>query len=399
MRPTRTGVVVAIVTPALAVLGWLFGQPELAVIAAAGGCVLGVAALAVRFAPLRLELRRSIRPSRLPVGEPCQIVLRVRNVASLRSPVLALRDDVGRFGEASLQLAPLPAGATRDATYSFPTHHRGLHPVGPLTVDVEDPFGLWRASHPQPGVQTVIVLPRTWKLSPLPPAPGDEPERGVRALASNSTVDEEFAALRPYAPGDDIRRIHWRTTARLGTPVVRQFDQPWQLRTTVLLDVRRGAHDDASFERAVSAAASVVVMAARRQELVRLVTTAGDDSGFVPAGDRVDQLMDRLAEVGVDSRGSLTGTVAHLARRPTGRLVTCVGNLEASEHGGLVDGSRRFGLHVLVVTGRLVTSETVIGPPVVLWDGTTDLATAWAGTVGAGGAVGSGGRRTAGIPG
>lgn len=382
MRPTRAGVALAIAAPALAVLGWLFGQPELAVVATAGGFALVVAALEVRFASLRIEIRRSVRPSRLPVGEPCRIVLRVRNVGSVRTPVLGLRDDVGRFGEAALQLAPLPGGSTRDATYSFPTHLRGLHPVGPLTVDVEDPFGLWRSSHPQPGSQTVIVLPRTWPLAPLPPAPGDEPEHGVRALASNSTVDEEFAALRPYEPGDDIRRVHWRTTARLGTPVVRQFDQPWQLRTTVLLDVRRSAHDRTSFERAVSAAASVVAMAATRQELVRLVTTGGDDSGFVPARDRMDGLMDRLAEVGTDSRGSLTGTVGHLARRPTGRLVTCVGHLEAGEHGGLVDGSRRFGLHVLVVTGRLVASGAVVGPPVVTWDGTTDLTRAWGETVG-----------------
>jgi len=377
VRPTRNGVIVLAMAPALGILAWLFGQPELAVLAAAAAAAVMAAAIAVRFVPMRIEVNRSIRPARLPVGEPCQVVLRVRNTAPVRSPVLALHDDVGRFGHASLQLAPLAAGATRDAAYVFPTHRRGLHPVGPLTVDIEDPFGLVRSTTVQPGTQTVIVLPRTWTLAPLPPAPGDEPERGVRALASNSTVDEEFAALRPYSPGDDIRRIHWRTTARLGTPVVRQFDQPWQLRTTVALDIRRTAHDGRTFERTVSAAASVVSMAAARNELVRLVTSGGDDSGFVPARDRVDELMDRLAEVGPDSRGSLTGTVAHLARRPTGRLVTCVGNLEASEHGGLVRGARLFGLHVLVVTGRLVASDAPGGPAVVVWGDDDDLTRAW----------------------
>jgi uncharacterized protein (DUF58 family) len=377
VRPTRNGVVVLVLAPALAVLAWMFGQPELAVLAATAGAALAVAALVVRLAPMRIEVRRSVRPGRLPVGDPCQVVLRVRNVGPVRTPVLTLHDDVGRFGHASMQLAPLPPGATRDASYLFPSHRRGLHPVGPLTVDIEDPFGLVRTTRDQPGRQTVIVLPRTWPLTPLPPAPGDEPERGVRALASNSTVDEEFAALRPYAPGDDIRRIHWRTTARLGSPVVRQFDQPWQLRTTVLLDVRRSAHDADSFERAVSAAASVVTMAAARDELVRLVTTAGVDSGFVPAPDRFEELMDRLAEVGPDTQGSLTGTVAHLSRRPTGRLVTVAGTLEASEHGGLVRGSRLFGLHVLVVTGRLVASDGPGGPVVVLWTEGDDLTGAW----------------------
>ncbi len=372
-----------VLAPVLALLGWLFGQPELSAVGMAAVAAVGIAALVVRAAPLRLEVSRSIRPGRLAVDDPCQVVLRVRNVARVRSPVLALRDDVGPFGEASLQLAPLASGATRDAAYVFPTHRRGMHTVGPLGVDIEDPFGLVRSSTVQPGVRTVIVLPRTWTLSPLPPAPGDEPERGIRALTSNSTVDEEFAALRPYQPGDDIRRIHWRSSARLGSPVVRQFDQPWQHRTTVLVDVRRSAHDEDSFERTVSAAASVVMLAARRNELVRLITTGGSDSGFVPARDRLDELMDRFAELAPDSQGSLTGSVAHLARRPSGRLVTCVGNLEAAEHGGLVRGSRRFGLHVLVVTGRLVASDALGASVVVAWDGRTDLGRAWEDGVGA----------------
>ena len=81
-------------------------------------------------------------------------------------------------------------------------------------------------------------------------------------MTSSSTVDEEFASLREYVSGDDFRRIHWPSTARLGTPVVRQFDVPWQRRTTVLVDLRAAAHDDRSFERAVTAAASVVELAA-----------------------------------------------------------------------------------------------------------------------------------------
>ena len=157
----------------------------------------------------------------------------------------------------------------------------------------------------------MIILPRIHRLAPVPPAPGDEPEQGIRTLTSNSTVDEEFAALRPYQAGDDIRRIHWRTTARLGSPVVRQFDQPWQHRTTVLLDVRRLRPRRGILERAVSAAASVLQMAADRHELVRLVTT-GRDSGFVPAAEQVGGLLDQLAEVTPDSRGTLSGTAGSL---------------------------------------------------------------------------------------
>jgi uncharacterized protein (DUF58 family) len=330
-----------------------------------------------------LDLRRTIRPSRVAVGEPCQVQLVVRNVGSARTSVLGLRDDVGRFGEASLHLAPLPKGASRDATYSFPTHRRGLHPVGPLTVEVEDAFGLVRASQRLPDTRTVIVLPRTWPLAPLPRAPGDEPEHGTRVLTSTSTVDEEFAAMRPYTVGDDIRRIHWRTTARVGEPVVRQYDQPWQRRTTVLLDVRRAGDDGAAFERAVSVAASVVRTASERHEIVRLVSTDGVDSGFVAAEGRADELLDRLAAVQPGARSSLAASLGHLGTRPSGRLVTCVAHLERGELEGWSRGTRGFGLRVLVATADHGTPPLLPGATVVHWDGDRSLTDAWAAALGA----------------
>jgi uncharacterized protein (DUF58 family) len=149
----------------------------------------------------------------------------------------------------------------------------------------------------------------------------------------------------------------------------------------VLLDVRAGAHDPASFERAVSAAASVVMLGASRGELVRLVTTDGRDSGFVSAGERIDELLDQLAGVGPSGSGSLTGAAAALGRTATGRLVVCVGSLDAVEHGGLARATDRFGLAVLVATGRLVPSSATGGPVVVAWDGRSDPAVTWRGAL------------------
>ncbi|UDY35962.1 DUF58 domain-containing protein [Dermatobacter hominis] len=391
MRLTRAGLVALVAVPVLALLAWMFGQPELAVAAAAVLAGASGSALLVARSRPELDLRRTVRPSRVALGEPCQVQLAVRNVGRNRTAVLGLRDDVGRFGEASLHLAPLPRGASRDATYSFPTHRRGLHPVGPLTVEVEDPFGLVRSSQQLTDTRTVIVLPRTWPLAPLPRAAGDEPEHGTRVLTSTSTVDEEFAAMRPYTVGDDIRRIHWRTTARVGEPVVRQYDQPWQRRTTVLLDVRRGSGADgsdtgagtgAAFERAVSAAASVVRLATERHEIVRLVTTDGLDSGFVAAEGRGDELLDRLAAVQPSPRSSLAASLGHLGTRPSGRLVTCAGHLEHGELEGWSRGTRGFGLRVLVCTAA-GGAPRLPGATVVAWDGDLPLTDVWAAAVGA----------------
>jgi uncharacterized protein (DUF58 family) len=386
LRPTRHGTAVLLACPLLALVAWLLGQPELAVIGAAGLVALGAAAVRLAARPPVLDVRRTAHPPRVGRGDPCRIVLQVRNTSTRRSPVVTLRDDVGRFGSTSLELAPVPGGATREAVYAFPTEIRGIHPVGPLSATAADPFGLVRRTRVLGGAGTVVVRPQVHPLVPLPPTPGEEPEAGVRSLTTSSTVDEEFASLRPYGPGDDIRRIHWRSTARTGVPVVRQFDRPWQHRTVVLLDVRRSAHPDPdAFERAVSAAASVVALAADQGELVRLVTTGGVDSGMVAATSHLEDLLDALAGTTVDARGSLTGTLAHLARSASGRLVSCTGTIGGDEHTALSSGGRRFGLHVHVAcgpTGPPPADDTVV----VRWDGTAgtgDLAIAWAAAVSA----------------
>lgn len=367
MALTRTGTALVVGALAAAVLAWLFGLPELATLAAAGLvlCVVAVAWVAVGSKPLTVA--RSARPPRLEVGDPCEIRLVTRNPHHRASPVTTLDDRVGRHGNAQLVLAPLGPGERCVATYSLPTSRRGVHHVGPLTSTVQDPFGLVRRARTDDRVLTVMVLPRTWALGSMPAAPGDEPEHGTHALTSASTVDEEFAALRDWVPGDDVRRIHWRSTARRGAPVVRQFDVPWQRRTTVLLDLRSGP-DETSFERAVAVAASVVRLVAESDELVRLVTTDGTDSGFVPAVEHLDELMDRLAVVTVepprrDRPHPLLGTLGQLDRGGTGRVVTVSAGIGDADATGLSGVTRNVGLHVVVTTAP--TPPRLTGPALV----------------------------------
>ena len=381
MGLTRTGALVVLGCVGAAVLAWLFGLPEVATLAAAGLVMVGVAVVWVRAGSPRLVIARAARPPRLEIGERCEIRLVTRNPHRRHSPVITLEDRVGRHGTARLVLAPLAPGDRTVATYSLPTARRGLHHVGPLTTTVEDPFGLARRSRRDEQILSVIVLPRTWHLSTMPAAPGDEPEHGTHALTSASTVDEEFAALRDYVPGDDVRRIHWRSTARRGAPVVRQFDVPWQRRTTVLLDLRAGI-DEAAFERAVSAAASVVQLVSRRDELVRLVTTSGADSGFVPAAEQLDELLDRLAVVTVDPPRRdrpqpLLGMLSQLGGAGTGRLVTCTAGLHPADVAGMGAATRGLGLHVVVATGPAAPQVHGTGTVQVHLDGEGDPAATW----------------------
>lgn len=377
---------------ALGLLGRTIGLDELTVIAA-GALMIAVGALiAVQRARIGFEIGRSVRPVRVPAGGSTTVSLRLRNTSGRRSPVFTLTDPIARRGAghvdagpdatARLEVASVPSGATRELSYRLPTPHRGIVVIGPLDLAYTDPFGLFSASLKTRSASEVIVLPRIFELTGLPPATGEQPEAGPLLHDVVVSANEEFAALREYAPGDDVRRVHWATTARLGFPIVRHYEEPWQHRTTVLLDVRRAHHDLDSFERAISVAASVLELCASREELVRLVTTGGDDSGLLSLRSEIDNAISRLAAQSPHGAGSLTGASQHLLRRSAGgTLVSVTGVLAGAEASTLELTGSRFGAHVAVTcsptppaaTAPLVGRRTV---SVAYGDG-DDLASNW----------------------
>ncbi len=379
LSPRGLGVLAA--AAAAIAAAWTLGLPELSIVAAAAAAVVVVGAVQVLVRRVPVDLQRTARPSRLEVGEPCEIRLAVTNRSRRASPVIALADDVGRFGAARLLLAPIRPGGSTVATYSLPTDRRGLYQVGPLTMTLHDPFGTARRSRVDHARTSVVITPRTWTLAALPPAPGDEPDHGTHSLTTASTVDEEFATLRDYVPGDDIRRIHWRSSARRGSPVVRQFDVPWQHRTTVIVDLRADRHDDASFERLVSCVASLFELAARRAELIRLVTTEVTPNGFWPAAEVLEEQLDRLAVLAPSpskvTPGQLLSWLARRSNAGGGRLVSCVGGLVETEQVALADAGRVSGLHMVVSTRGGRGGLAVPGAHLVEWDGTAGLDEVW----------------------
>ncbi len=164
----------------------------------------------------------------------------------------------------------------------------------------------------------MTIYPHIDQIEPLPYTTGHDPLAGARQPNSLGRTGEDFYALRPYVVGDDLRRIHWPSSARHDELPVRQNELPWQGRTTVLLDVRKSAHAGESLEVAVSAAASIVAATARRHDLIRLVTTAGSDSDFAPGSDHVEAIMEHLAVVPATPAGSLRRSVELLNRHSSG---------------------------------------------------------------------------------
>jgi uncharacterized protein (DUF58 family) len=364
---------------AVIVVGRIVGLQELFVIGVAMVAVTVLSGLVVRRTRLRLQVSRDVRPSRVPVDSSCRVELQIRNTAPRRSPVLVVSDPVGDGQRARLRLAPLAVGQSRTMRYRLPVHRRGIVSIGPLAVECSDPFGLARQEMSTSSTINVIVLPRIVPLAAVPPGPGDEPDSGVHPVRTMASAHEEFSSLRDFQPGDDVRKVHWPSTARSGTPIVRHYDEPWQRRTTVVLDVRHSNQDDDTFERCVSAAASVVSLCASRGELVRLITTGGHDTGFMANEQQVDATMDLLAGISLVGRGSLTGTLRSLiARRVGGTLVTCTGRLPDSERSVLATMGSRFGTHIAVSGAPTTTATTGSGSEVVLFDRDGVLSQRWA---------------------
>ena len=361
---TRQGWLVALGALALIVAGRVLGLVELFVLGVMAAALLVAAAALVASARLELEVGRSIHPSRVQVGTASRVELTIRNLRATGTPVLRLRDPVSGTRGADLLVPPLGRGERTLAAYRLPTDRRGLLRIGPLDVVVGDPFGLTNLTTVAAPKVELTVYPHVDVVSPLPYTTGHDPLAGARQPNSLGRTGEDFYALRPYAVGDDLRRVHWPSSARHDELLVRQNELPWQGRTTVLLDVRKAAHSGDSLEVAVSAAASVVAATARRHDLIRLVATDGSDSDFAPGSDHIEAIMEHLAVVPATSAGSLRRSVEMLGRRSSGgALVVIVADVPGADLVAVSSLRGRYGSLTIVHVDRSAWDPSApVGP-------------------------------------
>jgi uncharacterized protein (DUF58 family) len=362
---TRQGWLVGFGAVALLAAGRVFGLPELFALGVITAALLLAAALLVGTARLELEVGRSIHPARVHVGTASRVDLTIRNLRATTTPVLRLRDPVSGTRGADLLVPPLGRAERTIAAYRLPTDRRGLVQIGPLDVVVGDPFGLTSLATVAAPRVALTVYPRVDQIDPLPYTTGHDPLAGARQPNSLGRTGEDFYALRPYVVGDDLRRIHWPSSARHDELLVRQNELPWQGRTTVLLDVRKAAHTGDSLEVAVSAAASIVSATARRNDLVRLVTTAGTDSDFAPGSDHIEAIMEHLAIVPAVPTGSLRRSVEMLGRHSTGgALVVIAAEVPSDDLRATLHLRSRYGSLTIVHIDRSAWDPGApIGPP------------------------------------
>jgi uncharacterized protein (DUF58 family) len=329
---TRQGWLVTLGAVVLIFAGRLLGVLELFILGASAAALVVFSMVAVALARLRLAVERTVTPPRVYAGSPSRVELSVRNDGNRTTPVVRMFDPVTGTRGADLLLGPLEPGVTSRAAYRLPTEKRGIVRIGPLDVVVTDPFGVASSATEAAPVSELTVFPWVDEIVPVPHTSGDDPHAGADHPSALGRTGEDFYALRPYVIGDDMRRVHWKSTARRDELMVRQDELPWQGRVTVLLDVRRSGHTADSLELAVSAAASVVSASWKRRDLVRLITTDGTDLGFAAGMPHAEAIMEFLATVPATSGGSLRGTIDALgAASRGGAVVAVVGSIAETE--------------------------------------------------------------------
>ncbi|MEV7220495.1 DUF58 domain-containing protein [Streptomyces sp. NPDC093681] len=331
---------------AAAVCAYVLGQSDLLRV----GLLLGVLPLLCAAVLYRTRYRvagsRRLSPGRVPAGSEARVHLRVDNVSRLPTGLLMLQDRVPYV------LGPRPRfvldrvepGGRREVSYRVRSDLRGRYPLGPLQLRLTDPFGLCELTRSFSTYDTLTVIPRVEALPPVRLS-GEAKGYGKGRQRSLALAGDDDVIPRGYRYGDDLRRVHWRSTARYGELMVRREEQPQRARCTVLLDTRvvafEGAGPDSAFEWAVSGAASVLVHMLERGFSVRLLTDTGDSvpgdgaDGFAGASqgtaDAAGLMLDTLAVIDHSDGTDLSPAYDTLRGGNEGLLVAFFGDLDEEQ--------------------------------------------------------------------
>jgi uncharacterized protein (DUF58 family) len=333
---TVRGRAVVAAAAALLLVGALLGERPLVQLAVFALALPLLSALAVARQRFRISARRTVSPPRVPRGDTAEVTLEIANADTRTGGLWVLTEQLpGDLGASPrFVVERLAPGARSQLHYRVHAQRRGRHVLGPVRLRLVDPFGLVERSAVGAESAPLLVIPRVQPLGDGGPAGG----QGGGGEGSRRTIavhGEDDVSTREYRHGDDLRKVHWRSTARVGKLMVRREERPWQSRATLLLDTRASAHrgdgPGSSFEWAVSAVASIGVHAARRGFSVRLITDAGTTAG---GGDIAAEgvLLDHLAEVSASHNPGLEAATSPLrGAEGLGTLIAVLGLLDAEQ--------------------------------------------------------------------
>ncbi|MQM25471.1 DUF58 domain-containing protein [Glycomyces albidus] len=388
---TARGVGLALAAAALLASGWLWGYPELAAVGAAGALAC-VAAGSVIAAKPRLEVERTVSPDRVSVGHTANVQLTVRNTGRWRAVNARAVDAYGAVhvrGSGALPgggletrrvavpLARLRPGKSAGASYVIGAERRGVIEAGPLGIGKRDLLGLAATAGNFGPTARLWIHPRLHQLARTP-------EGLARSLEGTADKVEQgsltFHALREYVIGDELRHVHWRTSARIGKLMVKEHLDTSLPTVAIAIDDRAeswpgppGAPSDA-FEAACEAAYSILTACFRAEYHAALVPA----SGASVSGAGRDSYGDLLAELAPNAAESLDAYVARLtAARYGDTLVWITGTEPPTDRLALLKRAYPTVIAVHLAAGLPASASLAGGLPTVRAADGEQFAAAW----------------------
>lgn len=313
--PTTRGWAALGVSTALLVLWVGFGETELMTTAMFLVAAVAVGMLFIRFASPRVEITRHIYPVQVHEGD--EVVVEVDVTTARRIRNLEIVDTVHGLGVARFAAATTTAGQPLHARYEVLCRARGVYQVGPAEISVSDAFALAERRNYTGTQDRLTVYPRIERFSGFPAVRGLDPNVQSTRPTFAPHGGEDFFTLREYQTGDDLRHVHWPSTAKRDELMIKQLEVPWQARALVLLDTRaeRYPTDDA-FEQAVRGAASAATHLFQGGFSPELWAT--ERAPGLRSGSRFQQAMDMLATITPTPHLDLRNTVIRLRRQGVG---------------------------------------------------------------------------------
>lgn len=341
---------------------------------------------------LRVRASHRVLPDRLHPGLAGSVELTLSNTGTLRTRPVEVTDQPvpGLTDGVRCLLPPLRAGSAAVVRYPLAARRRGRFTIGSVHLTIADPFGLFVSRRSLDAVAEVLVLPTVIPLSGIPPAAGAR-SAAAGATASGTTGGDPDARVRPYAPGDDIRTIHWSASARRGDLVVRTREPVSHGSAAVMIDHRaaayRGEQADEALEMAVTLAASISLHLLAADHQLRLTGHGGE---VIAAGnDIADDVLVGLADLVPDDRPLLAGATG--ATGTPGLVIAVLGRCTPAEARLIAAARPRSarGIAFAIEAPSAAPSSTAVALRAAGWRVATvkpgdDPAAAWAAAIGAG---------------
>ena len=317
MTPSGRGAAVLFAGVAMWLTARVLGSPGLEVIGVGLASLPVIAALFVRWGHQRIAVRRRLSNVRVTPGTRVIVQIEVENRAPASTSFLLLEDRLpSALGRpARLVVAGIPGQGTQRVSYTVLPQARGRYQLGPLVVDVSDPFALIRQRLEFDEREELLVTPEIEDLSAAPES-AFGPNVGSSRTRNLFRTGEEYYTMRQFQEGDDLRRIHWPSVARTGTLMIRQDESSRRASGLVFLDTREGGLGQSrgqAFERAVSVAATLGAVLARGGFSLQLATPDTQ-----PAALSEGRFLEALASVSHVPVRSLGPSLAHLRTNTSG---------------------------------------------------------------------------------